>query len=150
LELVVRATGYQCGTARESRAAAAAPPSLPKRRPRIPLQPCLALLLQFTSTKDDSIQRIRATYQPIHSFTGRVSCLPWRVTSRRRGLYDAIFSFAFTGGLLAPGILGYIAQRFGVGMIMVLPMLGTFMVFVLFLLILLEAKLSGDLPTKLA
>jgi hypothetical protein len=35
-------------------------------------------------------------------------------------------------------------------MIMVLPMLGTFMVFVLFLLILLEAKLSGDLPTKLA
>jgi hypothetical protein len=103
-----------------------------------------------------SLSNLPPPYQPIHSFTGRVSCFPWRVTSRRRtrqeelfhpGLYNGIFSFAFTGGLMAPGILGYIAQRFGVGMIMVLPMLGTFMVFVLFLLILLEAKLSGDLPS---
>ena len=61
------------------------------------------------------------------------------------GLYNGIFSFAFTGGLMAPGTLGYLAQKFGVGIVMVVPMFGTFMVFVLFLLILLEAKLSGDL-----
>jgi fucose permease len=65
------------------------------------------------------------------------------------GLYNGIFSFAFTGGLMAPGILGYLAQRFGIGVVMVIPMLGTFLVFVLFLLILLEAKLSGEfLSTK--
>lgn len=66
------------------------------------------------------------------------------------GLYNGIFSFAFTGGLMAPGTLGYLAQKFGVGMVMVVPMLGTFMVFVLFLLILLEAKLSGDLQSTKA
>ena len=65
------------------------------------------------------------------------------------GLYNGIFSFAFTGGLMAPGLLGYLAQKFGVGVVMVVPMLGTVMVFLLFLLIVLEAKLSGDWqPTK--
>jgi fucose permease len=64
------------------------------------------------------------------------------------GLYNGIFSFAFTGGLMAPAILGYLAQRYGVGVVMVMPMLGTFLVFVLFLMILLEAKLSGEVPRK--
>lgn len=60
------------------------------------------------------------------------------------GLYNGIFSFAFTGGLLAPAILGYIAQFWGVGSLMVLPMLGSFMVFVLVLLVMLETKLNGE------
>lgn len=60
------------------------------------------------------------------------------------GVYNGIFSFAFTGGLLAPSLLGYLAQAWGVGIIMVIPMLGSLMVFLLVLLIMLEAKLNGD------
>jgi FHS family glucose/mannose:H+ symporter-like MFS transporter len=60
------------------------------------------------------------------------------------GLYNGIFAFALTGGLLAPTVLGYLAKWFGVGVIMVLPMFGMFLVFVLVLLIMLESKLNGD------
>lgn len=64
------------------------------------------------------------------------------------GLYNGIFSFAFTGGLIAPGILGYLAQWFGFGMIMIIPTIGTFLVFIVFLLILLDSRLTGDLSIK--
>ena len=67
-----------------------------------------------------------------------------RFTYYHPGLYNGIFSFAFTGGLLAPFTLGYFTQWWGVEAIMVLPMLGTSMVFLLLLLITLETKLSGD------
>ena len=67
-----------------------------------------------------------------------------RFTYYHPGLYNGIFSFAVTGGLLAPALLGYLAQSWGVGVILVIPMLGTFMVFLLVLLIMLEAKLSGE------
>ena len=67
-----------------------------------------------------------------------------RFTYYHPGLYNGIFSFAFTGGLLAPFLLGYLAQYWGVGAIMVVPMLGSFMVFVLVLLIMLDTKLSGE------
>lgn len=59
------------------------------------------------------------------------------------GFYNGIFSFAFTGGLLAPCILGYLADVWGIRAVMVLPLLGTCVVFLVLLLILLEAKLSG-------
>lgn len=67
-----------------------------------------------------------------------------RFTYYHPGLYNGIFSFAVTGGLLAPALLGYLAQWWGVGMILIVPMLGTFMVFLLVLMIMLEAKLNGD------
>jgi fucose permease len=59
------------------------------------------------------------------------------------GLYSGLFSFALAGGLLAPWTLGYFVESSGIQAVMILPMLGTCMVFVLLLLILLEAKLSG-------
>lgn len=59
------------------------------------------------------------------------------------GFYNGLFSFAITGGFLAPWSLGYFAQRWGIQAVMVLPLLGTCLVFVLVLLIMLEAKLSG-------
>jgi FHS family glucose/mannose:H+ symporter-like MFS transporter len=59
------------------------------------------------------------------------------------GFYNGIFSLGITGGLLAPWILGYIAQAWGIQAVMIVPMLGTIMVFVLVLSMLLEAKLSG-------
>lgn len=64
------------------------------------------------------------------------------------GLYNGIFSLAVTGGFLAPWLLGYVAQAFGIGAVMVAPILGTCIVFVLVLLIMLEAKLSGFSQAK--
>jgi FHS family glucose/mannose:H+ symporter-like MFS transporter len=59
------------------------------------------------------------------------------------GLYNGLFSFALTGGFLAPWSLGYFTRAWGIEAVMFLPMFCTCMVFVLVLLILLEAKLTG-------
>lgn len=59
------------------------------------------------------------------------------------GFYNGLFSFAMAGGLLAPAILGYVALAWGVGSVMLLPMLGSAMVFLLLILIWLEARLSA-------
>ncbi len=59
------------------------------------------------------------------------------------GLYNGLFSLALGGGLLAPWMLGYFVESWGIQAVMLLPMLGTCMVFVVLLLILLEAKLAG-------
>jgi fucose permease len=64
------------------------------------------------------------------------------------GFYNGIFSFATTGGLLAPWLLGYLAQAWGIRVIMVVPLLGTFLVFLLLLLILLESTLSEGQMVK--
>jgi hypothetical protein len=45
--------------------------------------------------------------------------------------------------MLAPWLLGYLAGIWGVGVVMVAPMIGTVMVFALVLLIWLEAKIGG-------
>lgn len=57
--------------------------------------------------------------------------------------FNGIFLLASSGALLAQAALGFLAEYFGVGIVMGLPMLGTAMVFVLLVLITLEAKLSG-------
>jgi fucose permease len=59
------------------------------------------------------------------------------------GLFNGIFSLAMAGGLLAPWTVGYLADLWGIRMMMVQPLLGTFMVFGLLLLIRLEAMLTG-------
>jgi fucose permease len=59
------------------------------------------------------------------------------------GFYNGLFSLAMTGGFLAPWLLGYFAEAWGIQAVMLLPMLGTCMVFVLVLLIMLESKLSS-------
>jgi len=59
------------------------------------------------------------------------------------GFYNGLFSLAMTGGFLAPWLLGYFAEAWGVQAVMILPLAGTFLVFVLALLIILEAKLSS-------
>ena len=64
------------------------------------------------------------------------------------GFYNGIFSLGITGGLLAPWMLGYMAQAWGIRAVMIVPMLGTIMVFVLVLSIMLEAKLSGLAQAK--
>ena len=68
------------------------------------------------------------------------------------GYYNGVFSFAMAGGLIAPCILGLVAKIWGVGMVMLLPLTGSMIVFVLLLLIWLEARLSvhAQLPREAA
>ena len=66
-----------------------------------------------------------------------------RFPSYHPGFYNGIFSFAITGGFLAPWTLGYFTSAWGIQAVMIVPLFGTCMVFLLVLLIMLEAKLSG-------
>jgi fucose permease len=59
------------------------------------------------------------------------------------GFFNGIFSLAMIGGLLAPATLGYAAARWGVGIVIGIPLLGTCMVMVLILTIWLEARVTG-------
>jgi hypothetical protein len=59
------------------------------------------------------------------------------------GFFNGIFSLALCGGLLAPATLGYAASQWGVGVVMGIPLIGTFLVMALMLLIWLEAKVTG-------
>jgi fucose permease len=59
------------------------------------------------------------------------------------GFFNGIFSFALAGGLLAPATLGYAASRWGVGVVVGIPLTGTCMVMLLTLLIWLETKVTG-------
>jgi len=59
------------------------------------------------------------------------------------GFYNGIFSFAIAGGLLAPCTLGYFASEWGVRVVMGLPLAGSAVVFILLMLISLEARLSA-------
>jgi FHS family glucose/mannose:H+ symporter-like MFS transporter len=59
------------------------------------------------------------------------------------GLYNGLFSFALSGGLIAPWSLGFFADRWGIQVVMGLPLLGTLMVFMLLLAIWAEAKLMA-------
>jgi FHS family glucose/mannose:H+ symporter-like MFS transporter len=59
------------------------------------------------------------------------------------GFYNGIFSFAIAGGLLAPCTLGYFATFWGVQIVVELLLLGTAVVFLLLMLVSLEARLSA-------
>lgn len=57
--------------------------------------------------------------------------------------FSGIFSFALFGGLIAPATLGYAAALWDIGVVMALPLLGTFVVSALVGLIWLESKVTG-------
>jgi hypothetical protein len=60
------------------------------------------------------------------------------------GFSNGIFSLALLGGLIAPASLGYAAAALGdVGVVVGIPLLGTFIVVALLLLIWLESKVTG-------
>lgn len=59
------------------------------------------------------------------------------------GVFNSIFSIAIAGGMLAPGIIGWLADAWGPWVVMGAPVLGTLMVVVLLLLIWLESKVTG-------
>jgi len=59
------------------------------------------------------------------------------------GFFNGIFSLALVGGLIAPATLGYVAAVLGVGVVIGIPLIGTFTVMLLILLIWLESKVTG-------
>jgi FHS family glucose/mannose:H+ symporter-like MFS transporter len=60
------------------------------------------------------------------------------------GLFNGIFSLALTGGLLAPWSLGFLADSYGVQIVMALPFAGTIAVLLLLVLIRIEAWMTGE------
>lgn len=66
------------------------------------------------------------------------------------GFYNGVFSLAMAGGLLAPCILGYFASQWGIRVVVGLPLAGSMVVFVLLLLIWLEARLAAPAPSASA
>jgi hypothetical protein len=54
-----------------------------------------------------------------------------------------LFSVALATGLVAPCLLGFAAMQWGVGIVMMLPMFGSAIVFLLLALMWLEARLSA-------
>ncbi len=63
------------------------------------------------------------------------------------GFYNGIFSIAMTGAMSAPWLLGYVDAYFGIRYVMFVPALGSVAVFVITLLIMLEARLMGGADT---
>jgi len=66
-----------------------------------------------------------------------------RFPEYQASVFSGLFSIAMLGGLLAPWTASFFASGWGIEAVMLLPMLGVCAVFVLTLLIMLEAKLSG-------
>jgi fucose permease len=60
------------------------------------------------------------------------------------GFYDSIFLAAICGAIFQPAVLGFVDYYLGLSFVMLLPSFGTLVVFVLLLLIMLEAKLMGE------
>ena len=70
-----------------------------------------------------------------------------RFPSFHPGFYNGIFSCALAGGLLSPCLVGYLASEWGVLTVIGLPLVGTIVVFILLLLIGLEARLNSFKPS---
>lgn len=60
------------------------------------------------------------------------------------GFYNGLFSVAITGAMLAPWLLGYVANYLGMRYVMLIPAFGSIAVLILALLIMLEAHLMGE------
>ena len=58
------------------------------------------------------------------------------------GFFNGIFSFASTGGWLAPWTMGFYTHWWGIRVVVLLPVLGACAVFVLAILLLLYARLT--------
>jgi FHS family glucose/mannose:H+ symporter-like MFS transporter len=59
------------------------------------------------------------------------------------GVFNSIFAVAIAGGMVAPWTIGMLADAYGPWVVMGLPVLGTFTVVILVLLIWLESKVTG-------
>jgi FHS family glucose/mannose:H+ symporter-like MFS transporter len=85
---------------------------------------------------------IGGAFAPIYPLV--VEKIGHRFPNFHPGFYNGIFSLAIAGGLLAPCSLGYLASVWGVRVVMGLPLAGSAVVFVLLMLISLEARLNAS------
>lgn len=102
------------------------------------------LLLYFTNNPfgaDMGAFFIAAGYASIYPLVAEA--IGRRFPYYHPGFFNGIFSLALLGGLLAPATLGYAAEKLGVGVVVGIPLIGTFLVMVLLVLIWLEAKVTG-------
>jgi MFS family permease len=80
------------------------------------------------------------SFAPIYPLV--VERIGHRFPSYHPGFYNGLFSFAIAGGMLAPCTLGYFASLWGIWVVMGLPLLGSVMVFLLLILLYMEARFN--------
>jgi zinc transporter ZupT len=89
---------------------------------------------------------IGAGFAPIYPLV--VERIGHRFENYHPGFYNGIVSLAFAAGLLAPATIGYFAAAWGVRVAMGLPLAGSMAVFVLVVLISIDARLQSKAPRK--
>src|SRR5690242_1583579 len=102
------------------------------------------VVLELTNNKFGAIVGVLlvgAAFAPIYPLV--VEKIGHRFPYYHPGFYNGIFSLAMAGGLLTPGLMGYIASVWGLRAIMVLPLIGSAVVFLLLMLIWLESRLRA-------
>jgi FHS family glucose/mannose:H+ symporter-like MFS transporter len=87
------------------------------------------------------------SFAPIYPLV--VESIGHRFPSYHPGFYNGLFSFAIAAGMLAPCTLGFFASLWGIWVVMGLPLLGSVMVFLLLMLVWLEARFNraAQLPS---
>lgn len=88
-----------------------------------------------------AVLMLGCSFAPIYPLV--VEKIGYRFPSYHPGFYNGLFSFALAGGMLVPCILGLVAANWGIGVVMTLPLAGAAIVFLLLVLIWLEARLSA-------
>ena len=102
------------------------------------------LILSFTDNRFGAMMGILfigAGFAPIYPLV--VEKIGNRFPDYHPGFFNGIFSFAFAGGLLAPGWLGWAANLWDIRIVMVLPLFGTLMVLLLLVAIWVEGRLPA-------
>lgn len=105
------------------------------------------VLLSFTEKMGGAIAGvilIGGGFASIYPLT--VQSIEHRFPYYHPGFFGGIFTLGLLGGLLAPGTMGFVAEQWGIGKVMLLPALGSIMVCLLVLLIWLETRLTRANP----
>jgi fucose permease len=100
------------------------------------------IILQFTDNLFGAVfgtLLVGFGFAPIYPLV--VEKIGVRFPNYHPGFFNGIFSVALTGGMLAPAVIGYASEFFGMQVVMLLPLAGSCVVVLLVLLIWLESKL---------
>lgn len=108
---------------------------------------CLVLsMTNNTSGAIAGVLFVGAGFAPLYPLT--IEKIGGRFPSFHPGFYNRIFSFSMTAGFLAPCLIGYLAQVWGIRIMMAIPAIGSCLVFFILLLLALEARLKGWLAIE--